>query len=66
MTETNKLKPCPFCNSEHAEMNSYSDDTWFFVQCTDCNANGPEEDTAANAEIAWNWRAENTLPPQSK
>ncbi|WP_071933911.1 hypothetical protein [Xenorhabdus hominickii] len=47
-------------------MNSYSDDTWFFVQCTDCNANGPEEDTAANAEIAWNWRAENTLPPQSK
>ncbi|MDE9495499.1 Lar family restriction alleviation protein [Xenorhabdus bovienii] len=63
---TDKLKPCPFCNSEHIEMNSHSEDTWFFAQCTDCNADGPEEDTAANAKIAWNQRANNTLPPQSK
>ncbi|MDE9446874.1 Lar family restriction alleviation protein [Xenorhabdus bovienii] len=57
---TDKFKPCPFCNSVCTEMNSHSDDIWFFVQCTDCNADGPEEDTAANAEIAWNRRAENT------
>ncbi|MDC9591695.1 Lar family restriction alleviation protein [Xenorhabdus sp. XENO-10] len=62
VTETGKLNPCPFCNSEYIDMNSYSDDMWFYVQCTDCGANGPEEDTAEQAKIAWN----NALPPQSK
>ncbi|WP_228005665.1 Lar family restriction alleviation protein [Xenorhabdus sp. BG5] len=61
-----KLKPCPFCGSGDTEINSYLDDTWFFVQCIDCNAAGPESDTTEEAVIAWNQRAENTSPPQSK
>ncbi|PHM21887.1 Lar family restriction alleviation protein [Xenorhabdus ehlersii] len=56
MTEIDELNSCPFCNSGSAEMSSYSDDTWFYVQCTDCGASGPEENTAENAEIAWNRR----------
>ncbi|WP_099131463.1 Lar family restriction alleviation protein [Xenorhabdus ehlersii] len=54
MTEIDELNSCPFCNSRRIEMSSYSDDTWFYVQCTGCGASGPEENTAENAEIAWN------------
>lgn len=44
------------------EMGLYFEDTWFYVQCTNCGANGPEEDTAEKARGAWN----NTSPPQTK
>lgn len=64
---TDKLKPCPFCGGGDMEMNSYSNDTWFFVQCTDCNAAGPESDTSESAEIAWNQGgANNRFYPQNK
>ncbi|MDE9455029.1 Lar family restriction alleviation protein [Xenorhabdus bovienii] len=66
MTETEKLQPCPFCNSEHTEMNAYSDDTWFFVQCNDCGATGPDGHDHCSAIRAWNQRAKYTSPPQSK
>ncbi|MDX7999437.1 restriction alleviation protein, Lar family [Xenorhabdus sp. Reich] len=66
MAETNELRPCPFCNSEHTEMKSYSDDAWFFVQCTECNADGPEGHDHYSAIQAWNQRVENALPLQSK
>ncbi|MEQ1975034.1 Lar family restriction alleviation protein [Xenorhabdus sp. SGI240] len=57
-----KLKPCLFCGSGDTEINSYSDDTWFFVQCTDCGACGPEEESSVTAVSVWN----NASPPQSK
>ncbi|MBD1229351.1 Lar family restriction alleviation protein [Xenorhabdus griffiniae] len=56
---TGKLKPCPFCGSGDTEMNSYLDDSWFFVQCNNCAVNGPEDYTAESARIAWNQRANN-------
>ncbi|WP_399494501.1 hypothetical protein [Xenorhabdus griffiniae] len=40
-------------------MNSYLDDSWFFVQCNNCAVNGPEDYTAESARIAWNQRANN-------
>ncbi len=57
-----KLKPCLFCGSGDTEINSYSDDTWFFVQCTDCGACGSEEESSVTAVSVWN----NASPPQSK
>ncbi|MDX7992309.1 restriction alleviation protein, Lar family [Xenorhabdus sp. psl] len=62
----NKLKPCPFCNSDHTEMFAYAEDSWFFVQCTDCGATGPEDHDHNSAIQAWNQRANNISPPQSK
>ncbi|WP_223281882.1 Lar family restriction alleviation protein, partial [Xenorhabdus griffiniae] len=59
---TDKLKPCPFCSGSDTAVNSYSNDTWFFVQCTDCGACGPEEASSVTAVSAWN----NATPPQSK
>ncbi|MDZ5638994.1 Lar family restriction alleviation protein [Enterobacter sp. A103] len=31
--------------------------SWFFVYCTECGANGPEEKTKVKAALAWNRRA---------
>ncbi|MBD2827054.1 Lar family restriction alleviation protein [Xenorhabdus szentirmaii] len=65
MAEIDEIKPCPFCNSERTEMNVHSDGPWFFVQCIDCNANGPEDCDHDSAIQSWNQRVENTSP-QSK
>ncbi|WP_407078862.1 Lar family restriction alleviation protein [Xenorhabdus szentirmaii] len=65
MAEIDEIKPCPFCNSGRTEMNVHSDGPWFFVQCIDCNANGPEDCDHDSAIQSWNRRVENTSP-QSK
>ncbi|EAM4564305.1 Lar family restriction alleviation protein [Salmonella enterica] len=50
-------KPCPFCGSGNIETVSHSVGSWFFVYCSECGANGPEENTIVKAALAWNRRA---------
>ncbi|MBD2812532.1 Lar family restriction alleviation protein [Xenorhabdus sp. Vera] len=65
MAEIDELNPCPFCNSEHTEMSAYSDDTWFFMQCTECNITWSTHHDRYSAIQAWNQRVD-SAPPQNK
>ncbi len=49
-----ELKPCPFCNWP-AELVAGSDEP-YWVQCTDCGAQGAPEGTTEEAIKAWNTR----------
>lgn len=37
------MKPCPFCGSDHVELDEYNADGWFMiaVMCNSCQALGP-------------------------
>ena len=48
------LAPCPFCTSTNLFMNDVDDLAW--VNCQECSAEGPLEDTPANAAQRWNSR----------
>lgn len=50
-------KPCPFCGSGDVTIESYNNGEWFFVDCRECGATGPEEPTATKAALAWERRA---------
>lgn len=60
MTDT--LKPCPFCGTHETSegdcvgVNNLNDLT-FWVSCSKCGADGPREETEAEAIAAWNRRA---------
>jgi Lar family restriction alleviation protein len=54
-----RLKPCPFCNSEawlgHIEFNDY--DTWYNPQCSECGVMWKENfETKEEAIKVWNKR----------
>ncbi|WP_420001028.1 Lar family restriction alleviation protein [Atlantibacter hermannii] len=51
-------RSCPFCGSGNTNIVCHSVGCWFFVYCTECGANGPEENTKAKAALAWNRRAD--------
>jgi hypothetical protein len=48
------LKACPFCGWRQAQVEAI--EGVFCVECPDCCAAGPVEDTLENAVIAWNTR----------
>jgi Lar family restriction alleviation protein len=50
-----KLERCPFCGWPAASNFAQVGVAW--VTCTDCGAEGPVEDTEAEAIAAWNRRA---------
>ena len=52
--ESTKMKPCPFCDSENARLNSPHSGAKPFVMCGDCNAAGAQCDDPITA---WNTRA---------
>ena len=53
------LLPCPFCDAaaQEPEEDDRTSDGWS-VQCEDCLATGPVEDSPEDAAAAWNRRAE--------
>lgn len=56
---TDKLEPCPFCNdSSYPEnVNPYSLRGYWVVRCSNCESEGPAENTEFEAIAAWNRRA---------
>ena len=62
MTEAVALKPCPFCNAPVRQPPQNSTcplgDGWYrFIWCDNCDAQGGERKTDAEAIEAWNTRA---------
>ena len=54
-----KLRACPFCGSkEHIHIDKYNNDGywWTYVECEECQANGPVRKQKRDAVIAWNER----------
>lgn len=54
---TDKLKPCPFCNSEAKRYNGKIDN--YGVTCKKCSAKIYGYANQASATKAWNRRADN-------
>ena len=52
MSKAKELKPCVFCSSVNLTVFDQPCIAW--VQCGDCEADGPPKDTAAEAIDAWN------------
>lgn len=50
-----ELKPCPFCGSTNLVVDS-SDMYRWYVECWDCEADGPFADDEGLAIEAWNKR----------
>jgi transposase-like protein len=52
----NKLKPCPFCNSKHVNINRaiIHGQTLFYGKCSDCGSKAEYyDDTKAEALDTW-------------
>ena len=56
MMDSKILLACPFCGWGKPFIFDTGDDP-FWVECPDCYAEGPTEDTADEAIKAWNTRA---------
>jgi len=54
--ESKRLKPCPFCGSNHVGMEKHHR-SWF-AKCFWCNATGPNEARKDHAAGFWNRRKE--------
>lgn len=52
---------CPFCGADGKSVKVEADYN-FFMQCQNCNAQGPQADHPALAAIVWNFR--NGLPTE--
>lgn len=54
-----ELKPCPFCGCEHVEVANYGIQGYrnWWVCCPHCDAQGPAEDTEAEAIRMWQTRS---------
>ncbi len=55
MIEKNDLKPCPFCNSRHLDVD-ISRMGFAWIVCKTCHANGPEGVGIGGAIANWNNR----------
>ena len=51
-----ELKPCPFCGRELLSIEGWKD--LFWIECINCQTEGPSGETKAEAIEKWNWRAE--------
>lgn len=54
-TELVELAACPFC-SAGASLTSNGHEN-YYIECHECGASGPAQDTSAEAITAWNTRA---------
>ena len=52
----NNLKPCPFCGGTDLRMGEAHEAV--YVNCPDCDTDGPMRHTDQEAITAWNTRAE--------
>ena len=52
-----ELKPCPFCGRELLSIEGWKD--LFWIECFNCQTEGPSGETKAEAIEAWNRRTEN-------
>ena len=53
-TMNEELKPCPFCGGNNLSVEGI---TFYWVECTDCNASIAGNETKEEAVEAWNRRA---------
>ncbi len=51
-----KLKPCPFCGIEDAEIYADGDWDYYIVECCNCDSVGPGGNTKEEAIKSWNTR----------
>ena len=49
-----KLEPCPFCNSQDAELMSFAEGRFHAVCCNSCGAQGSQKTTREVAQLQWN------------
>ena len=54
--EMAELKPCPFCGRELLSIEGWKD--LFWIECINCQTEGPSGETKEEAIEVWNWRAE--------
>jgi Lar family restriction alleviation protein len=54
-----KMKPCPFCGAIEPEiqLRAYGA-SYYFVQCNNCSADGPDEMNQESSIASWNRRVE--------
>jgi len=52
-------KPCPFCGVESIDVHSSPDYSFFWLECRDCIAKGPESTNLRIAASGWNRRYNN-------
>ncbi|MCP1202744.1 Lar family restriction alleviation protein [Acetobacter oryzoeni] len=52
-----KLKPCPFCHYDDAQVTDGDETGLEFAWCPKCNAQGSSCETQDEAITAWNTRA---------
>lgn len=55
-----KMKSCPFCGEEISAIDiatlNEAEDSWYFVQCSECRACGPGAETQEEAMQLWSKR----------
>lgn len=52
-----KLKACPFCAADNAELFEHnSRNSYWYVGCLNCDAEGPPSDVNTTAAEYWNFR----------
>ena len=52
-------KPCPFCGSTKLRLEDIGGESYLFVECADCKADGPHENDDERehaAVLRWNTR----------
>ena len=49
-----EFKPCPFCGGINLSVHGWADQYW--VDCADCETEGPSGETMTEAIQAWNRR----------
>lgn len=52
--KNNPVKPCPFCGHFYPQLLESSDLCW--INCLDCDCDGPPKETPDKAIEAWNTR----------
>lgn len=63
MFKSRRYLPCPFCAGQDLKTVAQDRDC-YYVQCQDCQADGPPEETIGEALDAWNAREIGAPPRQ--